>query len=106
MMQLLELKEILAERINPKIVMGDFNSSWNSGEDLLQELIHTKGLRTYLPETEDLNTYKKKRLDWIFISDCLKFKSYRTAKDELSDHQAIISEIIFSQEINCGVRDG
>jgi endonuclease/exonuclease/phosphatase family metal-dependent hydrolase len=106
MMQLLELKGILAERTNPKIVMGDFNSSWNSGEDLLQELIHTKGLRTYLPEAEDFNTYKDERLDWIFISDCIKFKSYRTAKDELSDHQAIISEIIFSQEINCGVKDG
>jgi endonuclease/exonuclease/phosphatase family metal-dependent hydrolase len=106
MMQILELEGILAERTNPKIVMGDFNSSWNSGEDLLQELIHNRGLRAYLPEAEDLNTYRDERLDWIFISDCLKFKSYRTAKDELSDHKAITAEIIFSQEINCGVKDG
>jgi endonuclease/exonuclease/phosphatase family metal-dependent hydrolase len=106
MKQLLEVKRILAERTNPKIVMGDFNTSWNSGENVLQELTHPNGLRTYLPESEGLNTYKKKRLDWIFISDCLNFNSYRTAKDELSDHQAIISEIVFSQEINCGVKDG
>jgi endonuclease/exonuclease/phosphatase family metal-dependent hydrolase len=106
MMQLLEIKEILADRTNPKIIMGDFNTSWNSGENVLQEFTHPKGLRTYLPESEDLNTYKKKRLDWIFISDCMKFKSYRNAEDELSDHQAIVAEIVLSHELNCGVKDG
>lgn len=106
MVQLLELKKLLAKRTNPKIVMGDFNSSWNSGEDLLQELINSKGLRAYLPEAEDLNTYKDERLDWIFISNCINFKSYRTAKDELSDHRAVVAEIVLSNELNCGVKDG
>jgi len=106
MMQILELKGIINERTNPKIVMGDFNSSWKSGEELLQKLTHTKGLSTYLPEAEDLNTYKDERLDWIFISDCIRFKSYRTAKDELSDHRAVVAEIVLSHELNCGVKDG
>lgn len=106
MMQILELNGIINERANPKIVMGDFNSSWKSGEELLQKLTDTKGLRTYLPEAEDLNTYKDERLDWIFISDCIKFKSYRIAKDELSDHRAVVAEIVLSHELNCGVKDG
>jgi endonuclease/exonuclease/phosphatase family metal-dependent hydrolase len=106
MEQINELKGVLDKRKNPKIIMGDFNTSWNSGEELLQKVTDKKVLKTHLPESVDLNTYKDKRLDWIFISDCIKFKSYRTANGALSDHRAVIAEIVFSHKLNCGEEDG
>jgi endonuclease/exonuclease/phosphatase family metal-dependent hydrolase len=99
--QMLELEKGLAGRNNPVIIMGDFNTSWNSKDDLLQKLINSRNLKAYLPEAEHLNTYKSKRLDWIFISDCLDFKNYYSAGDIVSDHLAVSSEISYRNQHNC-----
>lgn len=99
--QMLELEKWLAGRNNPVIIMGDFNASWNSKDELLEKLINSRNLKVYSPEAENLNTYKSKRLDWIFISDCLDFNNYYSAGDILSDHQAVVSEIIYSNKDKC-----
>lgn len=99
--QMVELEKWLEERNNPVIIMGDFNADWHSDGELLQKFINSRHLKVYAPEGEDLATYKSKRLDWIFISDCLDFKTYYSAGDILSDHQAVISEIIYSNSLKC-----
>jgi endonuclease/exonuclease/phosphatase family metal-dependent hydrolase len=100
-LQMLELEKGLAGRNNPVIIMGDFNTSWDSEDKLLQKLINSRKLKVYSPEAENLNTYKSKRLDWIFISDCLDFKNYYSANDVVSDHRVVVSEITYSNEHNC-----
>ena len=33
------------------------------------------------------------RIDWILISDELRFESYETLKDQVSDHRGVVAEI-------------
>jgi endonuclease/exonuclease/phosphatase family metal-dependent hydrolase len=102
-LQILDLEKGLATRNNPVIIMGDFNTSWNAEDELLQKLVNSRKLTVYSPGAENLNTYKSKRFDWIFISNCLDFQNYYTASDVLSDHLAVVSEITFSNEHKCEV---
>jgi len=97
--QIAEIKKVLADRINPAIVLGDFNSDWFSKEKVIHALIEKGDYHVYEPEAEDLGTYKSKhRLDWIVISKELDFKSLTVYPDVLSDHSAVMAEIIFSAE--------
>ena len=92
--QINDMRQVLGDRANPVIVAGDFNSGWVKGEQELQALTSQRNLRAYLPEASHLNTYSDARLDWILISEEFIFCEYYNADDILSDHLAIISEII------------
>lgn len=93
--QIEEMREALAERHNARIIMGDFNSDWFSGENVVQTLATYFGLHVYRPEARDLGTYatSDRRLDWILISDELVFRDYRVMPHVLSDHQAVMATI-------------
>ena len=55
--QIADMKEVLAQRSNPAIVLGDFNSTWTDGERQLQALAKSKGLKTHRPDANHLYTY-------------------------------------------------
>ncbi|WP_455211823.1 endonuclease/exonuclease/phosphatase family protein [Kaarinaea lacus] len=96
--QVAEIVEVLGQRKNPIIVLGDFNSEWLADESVVRELANRSGLHTYQPLAADLGTYKsgKRRFDWILISKELEFKHYEVRPDVVSDHFAVVAEIRLS----------
>jgi endonuclease/exonuclease/phosphatase family metal-dependent hydrolase len=95
--QIKEMAQVLGERENPIIVLGDFNSEWFSEASVVQALVEETDLQVYRPEATDLGTFYRgeKRLDWILISEELTFTDYRILPDEVSDHRAVFAEIGF-----------
>ena len=93
--QVAEIVEVLGQRKNPVIVLGDFNSEWLADESVVAELARRSGLHTYRPLATDLGTYQsgKRRFDWILISKELEFIRYEVLPDVVSDHFAVVAEI-------------
>ena len=51
-------------------------------------------LQAFSPTTEELGTYKTtRRLDWILISEELRFVEYTVLPDLVSDHLASVAKI-------------
>ena len=96
--QIEDMKAVLAQRSNPVIVLGDFNSTWVDGERQLQSLANSRGLKTHRPDANHLYTYFEERFDWILIAEEFEFCNYYVASDILSDHRAIISEVVAIDE--------
>ena len=94
-MQINEMVEILSARMNPTIIMGDFNSEWLADVSVIKELAEKTRYVTYMPESEDYDTYKDKRLDWILISNDMEFIGYQILQDTLSDHAMVVADIRF-----------
>jgi endonuclease/exonuclease/phosphatase family metal-dependent hydrolase len=92
--QIDDIRKVLSGRSNPAIVLGDFNSGWIEGEQELQVLARKRNLRTHRPEANTLYTYFDDRLDWILVSEEFDFCNYYTAPDILSDHFAVVSELV------------
>ncbi len=93
--QIKEIIEILSARMNPTIIMGDFNSEWLAETSVIQELATKSRFTTYRPESVDYNTYKDKRLDWILITKDIEFVNYQVLPDTLSDHAMVVADIRF-----------
>ncbi|MEH6569186.1 MAG: endonuclease/exonuclease/phosphatase family protein [Halioglobus sp.] len=91
--QIDELTEVIAERAGPLVIMGDFNSEWLAQEYMVENTQDTSRLHVYKPESDTLNTYKDKRLDWIILSKRLGFSSYAVEHRILSDHKAVVANI-------------
>jgi endonuclease/exonuclease/phosphatase family metal-dependent hydrolase len=96
--QIADMNEVLAQRSNPAIVLGDFNSTWMDGEHQLQALAKSKALKTHRPDANHLYTYVEERIDWILIAEEFEFCNYYVASDTLSDHRAVISEVVAIDE--------
>ena len=94
--QIREMTRVLSGRDNPLVILGDFNSDWLAGELVLRALASDRDLKGFHPAATDLGTYVsgEKRLDWILISEPLEFKSYAVLPDVISDHKAVVAEII------------
>jgi len=94
--QISELAELIGERNNPLIILGDFNSDWLSKDSVVKALALRLKLNGYQPEANNYGTYKsgQHRFDWILISNELEFKSYRVLPDILSDHYAVVAEVM------------
>ena len=93
MQQLDELIAVLKTRKGPLIIMGDFNSEWLAEQYLADSYSDQSRLHVYNAASQDLSTYKDKRLDWILLTRDLEFDSCRVATEVLSDHRAIIAVI-------------
>ena len=93
--QINEMIEILSARMNPTIIMGDFNSEWLAETSVIQELATKSRFTTYRPESADYNTYKDKRLDWILITKDIEFVHYQVLPDTLSDHTMVVVDVRF-----------
>jgi endonuclease/exonuclease/phosphatase family metal-dependent hydrolase len=91
--QIDELADVIKKRAGPLILMGDFNSEWLAEEYMVENTVETSRLHVYQPASDDLNTYKDKRLDWIMLSNRLGFTSYAVEQRMLSDHKAVTASI-------------
>jgi endonuclease/exonuclease/phosphatase family metal-dependent hydrolase len=92
--QIEELVDDLSELPTPLIIMGDFNADWSSDDSPVRQLANAIGLRAFRPTTQEFSTYKDiKRLDWILISDELKFIDYAVLPNIVSDHLAVVAKI-------------
>jgi endonuclease/exonuclease/phosphatase family metal-dependent hydrolase len=94
--QIDQLVETLSRRQNPMIVLGDFNSEWQTEASPVQELTRRLELSTFQPEAPHLATHNNTRIDWIFLSPELQFKSYSVLPEIISDHQAVVAEVEFT----------
>ena len=92
--QIKDMKAVLGQRDNPTIVLGDFNSTWAEGDREIQSLAGVKRLKTHRPQANYLYTYSEERFDWILISNEFEFCQYYAAAEILSDHLAVVSEIV------------
>ncbi len=90
-----ELALALEGRKNPLIILGDFNSDWPSDGSVVKALVEKANLSAYQPEADGLHTYGRssRRLDWVLISDGLRFADYRVLPDVVSDHFAVVAAI-------------
>ena len=95
--QIAEMTEILANRKNPMIILGDFNSDWFNDASVLHELARRCRIQVYQPLADGLGTYNSngRRLDWILLSNDLEFRSYTVLPDVVSDHYAVVAEVAF-----------
>lgn len=91
--QVKELKAVLEGRVNPVIIMGDFNSESIASDLREPDPVSQRYLHSWFDAEQDMTTYKDKRLDWILLSNELEFVRYHTAKEVLSDHRAVVAEI-------------
>jgi endonuclease/exonuclease/phosphatase family metal-dependent hydrolase len=98
--QALEMVRVLSGRGNPLVVMGDFNCELQDSKQVYKILNEGLNLSAYELDSKELNTFGllKRRLDWILISDRLEFYSYTVLEDKVSDHLAVVSELVLAEE--------
>ena len=96
--QVKRLVEVLATRPGPFVVMGDFNCDGAGEGSALAGFLRETGLHAFERGTEGLETFDRfgKRLDWILLSPELEFVSYHVLPDAVSDHRAVVSDIVWS----------
>jgi endonuclease/exonuclease/phosphatase family metal-dependent hydrolase len=83
----------------PLIIMGDFNADWAVDDSPVRVLARALDLQVFRPATQDLGTYKgSERLDWILISEELRFVEYAVLPDIVSDHLAVVARIGWETE--------
>lgn len=101
--QLAELLDVLEDRRNPVIVLGDFNSNWQREDSPVRRLAHRTGLKAWQPDAVHLDTHEGERIDWILISDHFEFHSYRVLTDVVSDHLPVLAEIGINPDRDLGL---
>jgi len=94
--QIDQLVDTLSPRRNPLIVLGDFNSEWQSQDSPVQELTRRLNLQAFRPQASHLATHQDTRIDWIFLSPGLEFRRYEVLPEVVSDHQAVVADVAFS----------
>lgn len=83
----------LTERGRPVIVLGDFNADWRAPDSPLARMAARTGLKSFEPQSAALATNAEGRIDWILVSDELRFVSYRVLPDVVSDHLAVVADL-------------
>lgn len=93
--QVREIVHTMGTRLNPLVVMGDFNCDWNDSQSAVQVLARDLDLCAFQPEDQALATFPStgRRLDWILVDPRLEITSYTTLPDNVSDHLAVVCEI-------------
>ena len=94
--QIDEMVSALARIEGPMVLMGDFNTDWQTGDSSLKYLAEQMDLSVFEPHADGLSTYGDKgaRLDWILISQELEFIKYAVFPDIVSDHYAVAADIV------------
>ncbi len=94
--QIDEMVAVLAKIEGPMVVLGDFNTDWQTEDSSLVYFARQLDLRVFEAHAEGLSTYGDKgaRLDWILISAGLRFTTYAVVPEVISDHYAVAAEIV------------
>lgn len=97
--QIDEMVEVLSNIEGPMVVLGDFNTDWQTEDSSLVYLADQLDLQVFEPHAKGLSTYGDKgaRLDWILISQGLSFTSYAVEPEVISDHYAVAAEIVLKE---------
>jgi endonuclease/exonuclease/phosphatase family metal-dependent hydrolase len=76
--------------------MGDFNAGWGE-KSPLRTLAEALVLKAYKPNEKGNATFPmtNKRIDWILISNEMDFLSYQVLPNSISDHKAVLAELIW-----------
>ena len=90
-----EITRALSAIDGPMVLMGDFNTDWQTEESSLKYLAENLNLTVFKPHADGLTTYGDKgaRLDWILASPELEFTKYAVYPDIVSDHYAVAAEL-------------
>ena len=92
------VEKIAKQKENDLIFSGDFNCEFLGKENSLRNFIENLNLQIYEPKEHNFETSPswkpKKRIDWILISRNLKFTSYTTFSERLSDHLPLMVNIV------------
>ncbi|MHC4753444.1 MAG: endonuclease/exonuclease/phosphatase family protein [Planctomycetota bacterium] len=96
--QVSQMVSLLSKRGNPLVVMGDFNCQLEDSREVLEILNDGLSLSAYELYSEELQTFPllNRRLDWILISPELEFYSYTVLGDRVSDHLAVVAELMMA----------
>ena len=94
-----EMVRVLSGLEGPMVVMGDFNTDWQSEESSLMHLAERLGLSAFDPHAQGLSTYGDKgaRLDWILVSRALGYSRYAVFPDVVSDHYAVAADLVLKE---------
>ena len=97
--QIDEMVAVLSRIDGPMVLMGDFNTDWQTENSSLKYLAEQLELSVFEPHADGLSTYGEKgaRLDWILISEELEFSKYAVFPEVVSDHYAVAAEIILKE---------
>jgi endonuclease/exonuclease/phosphatase family metal-dependent hydrolase len=97
--QIDEMVGILSKIERPMVLMGDFNTDWQTQDSSLKNLAGRLDLTVFEPHADGLSTYGDKgaRLDWILISPDLRFSKYTVVPDVISDHYAVAADIMLAE---------
>jgi len=103
--QAAELVDILRARNRPMVVMGDFNTRWGKEDSALHLIARDLGLSPYKPGQTGLETFAPSghRLDWILISPEFRFHSYNVINEKVSDHRAVVAELLLNREVHVAI---
>ena len=98
--QIDEMVAVVGAGEGPLVLMGDFNTDWQTPGSSLKDLADRLGLMVYEPHAEGLATYGDKgaRLDWILVSPEFRFERYAVYPDIVSDHYAVAAVIALAGE--------
>jgi len=98
--QIAEMVSVLGRLDGPLVLMGDFNTDWQTEDSSLKFLAEELGMVVFKPHADGLSTYGDKgaRLDWVLISPDLEFKNYYVVPDVVSDHYAVAADIILKEQ--------
>ena len=93
--ELNKMLEVLEQRDNLRIIMGDFNMEYEQHSALIADLLTALNLHTWKPYEQDLVTYPLfgKRLDWILVSREFEFLKHEVLDDPVSDHKPVLVEV-------------
>jgi endonuclease/exonuclease/phosphatase family metal-dependent hydrolase len=97
--QLGKMATELKRRDRPVVILGDLNCSWGR-EPTLRELSTRLDLVAFRPDADGLATFPhgrpKRRIDWILASRGTEYKRYEVISTPLSDHRAVVADLIIS----------
>jgi endonuclease/exonuclease/phosphatase family metal-dependent hydrolase len=89
-----ELVEVVRRRPGLVVLLGDFNTGWADTDGVLAEVTEKLSLHAYRPAANLVTLPRfNRRVDWILISNRLRFAAYDTLPEVLSDHRAVAAEI-------------
>ncbi len=92
--QMARLASAYADRRRPLILMGDLNTPWS---DELAGLADALGLTAWQPHSDSLDTFRRlggRRLDWILVSEDIRFLEHRVLDDPVSDHRPVVATLV------------
>ncbi len=79
------------------VILGDFNTKWESPDSALRLIAEELDLRPFQPDSDAQNTFPapapRWRLDWILISDQLRFRDQWRWPEQVSDHLGVTADL-------------